>query len=209
MSDKPIHDYGNEALHRRDLHPDPIEQFRKWFGEAVETISHLPEAMTLATADERGRPSARLLLLKGVDGAGFTFFTNYDSRKAVELSANPYAALVFWWPPLEKQVRIEGAVQLVSEEESDLYFATRPRGSQLGAWASNQSGTISEDVLEKQLAEAELRYQDRPVPRPPHWGGFRLIPEMIEFWQGRPNRLHDRFRYRREDGNWIIERLAP
>lgn len=209
MSDKPIHDYGNEALHRGDLHPDPIEQFRKWFVEAVETISHLPEAMTLATADERGRPSARLLLLKGVDGAGFTFFTNYDSRKAVELSANPYAALVFWWPPLEKQVRIEGAVQLVSEEESDLYFATRPRGSQLGAWASNQSGTISEDVLEKQLAEAELRYQDRPVPRPPHWGGFRLIPEMIEFWQGRPNRLHDRFRYRREDGNWIIERLAP
>ncbi len=209
MSDKPIHDYGNEALRRRDLHPDPIEQFQKWFGEAVETISHLPEAMTLATADERGRPSARLLLLKGVDGAGFTFFTNYDSRKAVELSANPYAALVFWWPPLEKQVRIEGAVQPVSEEESDLYFATRPRGSQLGAWASNQSGTIAEDVLEEQLAEAELRYQGSPVPRPPHWGGFRLIPEMIEFWQGRPNRLHDRFRYRREDGNWIIERLAP
>lgn len=209
MNDQPGHEYGGGRLHRRSLDPDPIEQFHKWFGEASEAIDQLPEAMTLATADANGRPSARVVLLKEVDGNGFTFFTNYDSRKSAELSTNPHAALVFWWPPLERQVRIEGRVERVSEEESDVYFASRPRGSQLGAWASNQSGTISEDLLESRLAEVELRYQSQPVPRPPHWGGFRLIPDSLEFWQGRPNRLHDRFRYRREDGEWLIERLAP
>lgn len=209
MNDQPKHEYGDGRLHRKSLYSDPIEQFRKWFADARDAISQLPEAMTLATVDANGRPSARVVLLKGVGPDGFTFFTNYDSRKSVELGVNPHAALVFWWPPLERQVRIEGFVERVAEEESDIYFASRPRGSQLGAWASNQSGVIAEDVLERRLAELEVQYQNQAVPRPPHWGGFRMIPETLEFWQGRPNRLHDRFRYRRGNGKWFIERLAP
>lgn len=209
MNEKTKHEYRDDRLRRRDLDPDPVEQFRKWFEAASAAISQLPEAMTLATADASGRPSARLILLKGIERGAFTFFTNYDSRKSSELAENPRAALVFWWPPLQRQVRVEGTVERVSEEESDLYFATRPRGSQLGAWASNQSGTISEETLEQNLAEAEERFGDGLVPRPPHWGGFRVIPEAIEFWQGRPDRLHDRFLYRRDDGTWVIERLAP
>ncbi len=209
MNEKTKHEYRDDRLHRRDLDPDPVEQFREWFDAASTAISELPEAMTLATADAGGRPSARLVLLKGIEQGAFTFFTNYDSRKSIELAENPRASLVFWWPPLQRQVRVDGVVERVTEEESDRYFATRPRGSQLGAWASNQSGTISEETLEERLAEAERRFGDGDVPRPPHWGGFRVIPDAIEFWQGRPDRLHDRFLYRRENGNWVIDRLAP
>ena len=209
MNDQNPTDYANIPLRREDLDEDPIAQFDRWFEDAKAGVAVLPEALTLATTDEQGRPSARIVLLKGFDQSGFTFFTNYDSRKSRELAANPHAALVFWWPPLERQVRIEGTVSRVSESESNAYFATRPRGSQLGAWASNQSGTIEEGVLEERLSEIEKRFADSEVPRPPHWGGFRLRPEMIELWQGRPNRLHDRFRYLRTGDRWAIDRLAP
>lgn len=209
MNDGPPNDYANNPLRREDIDADPFVQFGKWFEEAKAAGGILPEGLTLATVDGEGRPSARIVLLKGFDESGFTFFTNYDSRKSRELAANPNAALVFWWPALERQLRIEGTVTRVSEAESDAYFATRPRGSQLGAWASNQSGTIEEGILEARLAEIERRYERSDVPRPPHWGGFRLDPEMIELWQGRPNRLHDRFRYLRTGGRWAIDRLAP
>ena len=167
--------------------------------------------MTLATAGADCRPSARLVLLKGFDASGFVFYTNYESRKARELAANPWAALVFFWPQLARQVRIEGRVEPVAPHESDAYFHSRPRGSQLGAWASHQSQVISSRaVLDQRMQELTAAYQARPVPRPPYWGGYRLAPTLVEFWQGRPNRLHDRLRYRRlEDGGWLIERLAP
>jgi pyridoxamine 5'-phosphate oxidase len=191
--------------------PDPIVQFRRWFGDARAAGLAEPEAMTLATTGPDGRPSARMVLLKGFDQRGFVFYTNYTSRKSRELAANPAAALVFWWPPpLQRQVRIEGLVERVSHEESEAYFRTRPFGSQLGAWASNQSEVIPDrDVLEKRLEELSARYADGEVPLPPFWGGFRLAPDVIELWQGRPNRLHDRLRYRRDGDRWTIQRLSP
>jgi pyridoxamine 5'-phosphate oxidase len=198
-------------LREEDLDPDPIRQFRAWFDEAASRGVEEVDALALATATPEGRPSARMVLLRGVDERGFTFFTNYESRKATELEANPHAAMVFFWHGMERQVRIEGRVERVCEEESDLYFHSRPVGSRLGAWASPQSRVIAgREVLESAYQEMEAQYAEGDVPRPPHWGGYRLVPESIEFWQGRTSRLHDRLRYtRKRDGSWFIERLAP
>ena len=189
---------------------DPLALFDQWFREARQAGVKVPEAMTLATADADGAPSARMVLLKGVDDEGFLFYTGYDSRKARELERNPRAALVFYWRPLGKQVRVEGRVERVSKPESAAYFATRPRGSQLAAWASHQSRPLeSRDELERRYTELEREYEGRDVPLPPHWGGFRLRPERIEFWQHRDNRLHDRICYTRAREGWSAERLSP
>lgn len=198
-------------LLENELHPDPFAQFGKWFEEAKAAQSTLPEAMTLATAGLDGAVSARVVLLKGFDQRGFVFFTNYHSRKAQQIHENPRASLVSWWPALERQVRVEGAVIRTTEEESDEYWATRPRGSQLGAWASEQSRVIAgRGELDARFNDMAATYKDRPIPRPPHWGGYRVIPLVFEFWQGRTDRLHDRFAYRlREAKDWVIERLSP
>jgi len=192
------------------LTDDPFRQFREWFGEAERAGVVAPEAMTLATAAADGAPSARMVLLKGADEDGFFFYTGYGSRKGGELAENPRAALVFYWQPVGKQVRVEGPVESVSEAESAAYFATRPRGSQLAAWASEQSRPLgSREALERRYAELEQEYEGRDVPLPPHWGGYRLRPEAIEFWEHRENRLHDRVRYTRAREGWQTERLAP
>jgi pyridoxamine 5'-phosphate oxidase len=192
------------------LKDDPLRQFEAWFREAERAGVEIPEAMTLATASADGAPSARMVLLKGVGGGGFVFYSGYGSRKAEELDANPRAALVFYWRPLGRQVRIEGRVERVPEAESAAYFATRPRGSQLAAWASEQSRPLaSREELERRYAELEREYEGRDVPLPPHWGGFRLRPEAIEFWQHRENRLHERTRYTRAREGWQRELLAP
>ena len=204
-------EYTRAGLRESDADPNPIEQFRRWFDEALAADLHEPNAMTVATATPEARPSARIVLLKGFDERGFVFYTSYEGRKSGELETNPYAALVFYWGELERQVRIEGRVSRVSEEESDAYFEGRPRGSQLGAWVSEQSRPVEDrGALEERLRELEAEYDGREVPRPPFWGGYRVEPETIEFWQGRENRLHDRLRYRRsERGGWRRERLQP
>ncbi len=203
-------EYSRHSLDLEDLDLDPIRQFQNWFQEASLSEIAEPNAMTLATATRDGRPSARTVLLRSCDERGFSFFTNYRSRKARELDDNPYAALVFYWHDLERQVRIEGSVVRVSEAESDAYFESRPLGSRLGAWASPQSEVIGDRAeLEGRCRELELQYPDGEIPRPPHWGGYRVVPEVFEFWQGRPSRLHDRFRYVHEPQGWRIERLAP
>src|SRR3712207_175854 len=203
-------EYTRSGLRECDVDPSPIEQFRGWFGEALAAGLHEPNAMTLATATSDGRPSARVVLLKGFDQRGFVFYTNYDGRKSRELEANPRAALVFYWGELERQVRVEGRVSRVPDIESDAYFAGRPRGSQLGAWASQQSRPVRDrGALESRLRELEDEYEGREVPRPAFWGGYRVEPETMEFWQGRENRLHDRLRYRLTEEGWGIERLQP
>ena len=203
-------EYTRAGLGESDVDPNPIEQFRGWFGEALAADLHEPNAMTLATATPDGRPSARVVLLKGFDERGFVFYTNYEGRKSTEIEANPRAALVFYWGELERQVRVEGRVSRVPDEASDAYFAERPRGSQLGAWASEQSRPVRDrGALEERLRELEGEYEGREVPRPPFWGGYRVEPETIEFWQGRENRLHDRLRYHRAGELWRRERLQP
>jgi len=190
---------------------DPIRQFRIWYDEAVTGQLLMPEAFTLATATPDGKPSARMILLKGFDEKGFVFFTNYESRKGHELAANPRAAMLFYWDRLERQVRIEGRVEVISPAESEAYFHSRPYGSQLGAWASQQGQVVaSRDILERRMEQLRIQYPAAPVPRPSYWGGYLVVPSSIEFWQGRPNRLHDRLRYHRlPDGPWLIERLSP
>jgi pyridoxamine 5'-phosphate oxidase len=205
------HEYIGEGLRRADLDPDPIEQFGNWFAAAVAAGIHDANAMALATASKAGKPSVRVVLLKDFDERGFVFYTNYASEKGRQLDANPRAALVLYWMEVERQIRIEGAVEKTSREESEQYFHSRPAGAQLGAWASRQSEPIdARRVLDARLEEMRQRFAHGEIPLPPHWGGYRLKPEKIEFWQGRPNRLHDRFRYSLQaNGSWSIDRLAP
>lgn len=227
-------EYNLTGLRRKDLESDPIVQFRRWFDQAIgartsgrvrkffikiyKSLLLIPEpelldlnAMTLATADRQGRPSARIVLLKGLDERGFIFYTNYHSRKGQELTDNPQAALVFYWPEQERQVCVAGQVAKLEASESEAYFRSRPRGSRIGAWASDQSRVVEDRAeLERKWAEFEKRYPEDNVPCPPNWGGYVLAPSRVEFWQGRPNRLHDRFRYTRQnDQTWLIERLSP
>ncbi len=227
-------EYALDGLDRRSLDPDPIVQFKSWFnaargasggGRVRKFFVNLYKAfltlggsepvdvnaMTLATVDKEGQPSARVVLLKGMDDRGFVFYTNYQSRKGRQLEDNPRAALVFYWADLERQVSVSGKVHKLPEAESDAYFRSRPHGSQIGAWASDQSQPVADRLtLEQRWKEFEARFPGKDVPRPPHWGGYVLAPDQIEFWQGRPNRMHDRFRYRREPGGaWRIERLSP
>lgn len=203
--------YAKAALDERSLDPDPLAQFMAWLDEAMHAELLEPNAMTLATCTPDGHPSARIVLLKGADRAGFVFFTDSRSRKGRELTANPRAALVFWWGELERQVRICGSVNTVPEAESVKYFDSRPEGSRISAWASQQSGVVQDRAqLERQWAEAQMMHAGARIPRPPYWGGFRVIPDEYEFWQGRPNRLHDRLRYRvLGTGDWLLERLSP
>lgn len=205
------HEYDAHGLRRADLHADPFKQFGAWFAAALTADIRDVNAMSLATATPDGKPSVRIVLLKAFDDRGFTFFTNYDSEKGKQLEANPQAALNFFWPKLERQIRIRGSVERTSREDSAAYFHSRPPGSRLGAWVSKQSEVIdSRQILDARLEQMEERFADGDIPLPPHWGGYRLQPDQIEFWQGRPNRLHDRFRYTLQaDGGWQIDRLAP
>jgi pyridoxamine 5'-phosphate oxidase len=202
-------DYARESLTERDVDADPLRQFEKWFEQALRGGMVEPNAMTLATSTPDGHPSARIVLLKHVDAAGFVFFTDYRSRKGTELAANPHVSLCFWWDALQRQVRITGTATRVTREESDAYFRTRPHGSRIGALASHQSAPLaSREILENEVKRLDASYPD-DVPLPAHWGGYRVTPDSIEFWQGRPSRLHDRIVYTRDGGNWTLSRLSP
>jgi len=203
-------DYQLQSLSESDVKQDPIGQFGKWWEEAIASSIDEVNAMTLSTVTAEGKPSARIVLLKGFDERGFVFFTNYESNKGVQLTANPFASLVFFWKELERQVRIEGICEKVSEQQSDDYFHSRPIGSQLGACASPQSRVIeSRRVIENNLEKLQDQYREMEIPRPAHWGGYRVVPQAIEFWQGRSSRLHDRIKYTKENQSWKIVRLAP
>ncbi len=204
-------EYKQDSLVEEEAGLNPFVLFQRWFEETLNAGVPHANAMTLATVSSDGKPSARIVLLKDFGKNGFTFFTDYRSTKSRELSGNPRAALVFLWPSLERQIRIEGKTERTSSEDSDTYFESRPRGAQLAAWTSHQSQVVDDrKVLERRMTELDQRYQDRPIPRPPHWGGYRLIADIIEFWQGRPNRLNDRLRYQLSDqGGWIRQRLSP
>ncbi len=203
-------DYSLAGLVEKDLARDPFRQFEKWFAEAEAAKIAEPNALILSTATRDGRPSSRTVLLKAIDGRGFVFYSNYESRKGRELEANPRASLLFPWIAMERQVIVEGTVVRVAREESEAYFHSRPRANQLGAWVSPQSTIIADRrVLEESLKALDQKYAGQEIPLPPHWGGWRLTPETVEFWQGRRSRLHDRLRYRREKDGWTIERLAP
>jgi pyridoxamine 5'-phosphate oxidase len=202
-------DYAKESLDEKNVARDPFEQFARWFDAARACDLPEPNAMVLATADTSGRPSVRTVLLKQFDANGFVFFTNYDSRKGRELARNPQASLLFLWLELERQVRLEGSIEKASTQESDDYYLSRPVDSRLGAWASPQSEVMADrETIERRFAEAARQHGDDP-PRPPYWGGYRLIPDRFEFWQGRASRLHDRVQYRKDRASWVIQRLAP
>ncbi|MEZ4408577.1 MAG: pyridoxamine 5'-phosphate oxidase [Polyangiales bacterium] len=203
-------EYHSRPFDVADADADPFAQFEGWFREVIASGGSEVNAMSLATADANGRPCVRMVLLKELDARGFVFFTNYGSHKAAQLAVNPHAALCFFWPTLERQVRVEGKVERVSEAESDAYFAERPRGSQVSAWASPQSEeVVDRDALERVFAEVDARYEGGAVPRPPHWGGYRVIPTRFEFWQGRASRMHDRVEYHHSPDGWTKRRLAP
>lgn len=212
MTEDFVHaDFTLGTLDLKDLDRDPFQQFKKWYNEVQETGISENYAMTLATCGASGRPAARIVYLRGFDARGFTFYTNYNSRKGEELAQNPYAALCFYWKELERQVRLEGRVEKVPTEESDAYFHGRPINSKLGAWASTQSGTLeSAAALFARVAEYRNKFENQEIPRPEHWGGYRLMPNLFEFWQGRPSRLHDRFEYLQDgEGGWTLTRLNP
>jgi pyridoxamine 5'-phosphate oxidase len=203
-------DYKLRSLNESDVSADPIAQFTNWWDEAVNSKIDEVNAMTLATVNNEGRPSARIVLLKGFDEKGFVFFTNYQSKKGKELEDNPHAALVFFWKELERQVRIEGGIEKISEADSDAYYQSRPAGSRIGAWASPQSEVVDgRETLENNFKALEKKFENASIPRPGHWGGYILRPSMIEFWQGRSSRLHDRIQYSLKEKGWVIERLAP
>lgn len=213
-NDEPIdqsrREYVRGPLERKHLHPDPIVQFQQWFEEACERIAPEPNAMALATVDSNGAPTLRTVLLKFFDREGFVFFTNLESRKAVHIESNEQVALLFWWSELERQIEINGIAERIGSVEAAKYFVTRPRGSQLGAWVSDQSHVLtSRKALEMKLDEIKRKFANREVPLPSFWGGYRVVPSAIEFWQGQPDRLHDRFQYVREGDGWRIQRLAP
>lgn len=202
-------DYSQKGLHESELDANPLNQFNKWFDEVLKSGLSESNAMLLSTV-YNGRPTGRIVLLKGVDESGFCFYTNYESKKGHEIEANPQVALTFFWKELERQVRIEGKIEKTSEKDSDDYFAIRPRGSQIGAWVSHQSEVIeNREFLEQKQKSFEQEFEGVNVPRPPHWGGYRVIPDYVEFWQGRPSRLHDRLAYVLKDGVWVTERLSP
>lgn len=203
-------EYKLKSLLENDVDANPIRQFQQWWNEAIKSNIEEPNAMTLATCNKNGKPSARIVLLKGLSNNGFGFFTNYESRKGKEIKENPHAGLVFFWKELERQVRIEGSVKKITEEESDEYFVLRPEQSRIGAWSSPQSSVIkNRDVLEEMFLKYTQQFSDGVIVRPPHWGGYVVTPNLIEFWQGRPNRLHDRLQYTLTNNKWVIERLAP
>lgn len=204
-------DYKMQSLDEKDVSPDPLNQFEKWWQEVLDSKIDEPNAMTLATSDKKGVPSARIVLLKGIEDGGFIFYTNYESHKGAELKANPNACLVFFWKELERQVRIQGIVEKTSAAASNEYYNSRPEGSRIGAWASPQSSVIkSREVLEENVTAVQKRFSGTTIERPEHWGGYAVKPFLMEFWQGRPSRLHDRIQYTKEaNGNWKIERLAP
>ncbi len=203
-------EYHTDPLRQEDMDLDPLVEFQRWFAAAIEREPFEANAMTLATCDSQGKPSARVVLLKELDARGFVFFSNYLSRKGQEMAANPQASLVFYWPQQHRQVRVEGVVERLPEADSDSYFESRPRGSRLGAWASQQSQPLaSREALEEALQAVSQRFPDEAIPRPPHWGGYRVVPSLVEFWQGRHDRTHDRLEYRLQSDGWRRQRLMP